>query len=133
MNRTRVALWQVSRDTYFYELRRHPLSRGVAHRKRPEGVLTAKRQSARTGVAGHWIWCRWSYLQSLIEDVLKSHRFHSGEDLEQTILRYVHLYNSQLPQSVLKGQTPVDALKDWQRQKPELFSKRVYNHAGCDR
>jgi transposase InsO family protein len=36
-----------------------------------------------------------------IEDVLQSHRFQSGEDLEQTILRYVHLYNSQLPQSAL--------------------------------
>ena len=29
-----------------------------------------------------------------IEDILQSHRFRSGEDLEQTILRYVHLYNS---------------------------------------
>ena len=67
-----------------------------------------------------------------IEDVLQSHRFHSGEDLEQTLLRYVHLYNSQLPQSALKGRTPIAALKDWQRQKPELFRKRVYNHAGCD-
>jgi hypothetical protein len=38
-----------------------------------------------------------------IEDVLQSHRFQSGEDLEQTLLRYVHLYYSQLPQSVLKG------------------------------
>ena len=67
-----------------------------------------------------------------IEDVLQSHRFRSGEDLEQTLLRYVHLYNSQLPQSALKGRTPIDALKDWQRQRPELFRKRVYNHAGCD-
>ncbi|MCE8433875.1 integrase core domain-containing protein, partial [Rhodovulum sulfidophilum] len=67
-----------------------------------------------------------------IEDVLQSHRFHSGEDLEQTILRYVHLYNSQLPQSALKAKTPIDALKDWQRQRPELFRKRAYNHAGCD-
>lgn len=48
------------------------------------------------------------------------------------ILRYVRLYNGQLPQSVLKGRTPIDALKDWQRQSPELFRKRVYNHAGCD-
>ena len=38
-----------------------------------------------------------------IEDILQSHRFRSGEDLEQTILRYVRLYNGQLPQSVLKG------------------------------
>ena len=68
-----------------------------------------------------------------IEDILQSHRFHSGEDLEQTLLRYVHLYNSQLPQAALKGRTPITALKDWQRQRPELFRKRVYNHAGCDR
>ncbi|SEO00617.1 Integrase core domain-containing protein, partial [Salinihabitans flavidus] len=67
-----------------------------------------------------------------IEDVLQSHRFRSGEDLEQTILRYVRLYNGQLPQSVLKGRTPIDALKDWHRQKPEIFKKRPYNHAGCD-
>ena len=68
-----------------------------------------------------------------IEDVLQSHHFHSGEDLEQTILRYVRLYNGQLPQSVLKGRTPIDALKDWQRQRPDLFKKRPYNRAGWDR
>ena len=27
----------------------------------------------------------------------------------------------------------IDALKDWHRQKPELFRKRPYNHTGCDR
>ena len=32
-----------------------------------------------------------------IEDVLQSHRLQNGEDLEQTILRYVMLYNQQLP------------------------------------
>ena len=67
-----------------------------------------------------------------IEDVLQSHHFRSGEDLEQTILRYVRLYNGQLPQSVLKGRTPIDALKEWQRQRPESFRKRIYNHPGCD-
>ncbi len=46
-----------------------------------------------------------------IKDVLQSHRFRSGEDLEQTLLRYVRLYNGQLPQSVLKGRTPIDALQ----------------------
>ncbi|OLS44322.1 hypothetical protein BV509_08190 [Rhodovulum sulfidophilum] len=67
-----------------------------------------------------------------IGGVLQSHRFHSGEDLEQTLLRCVHLCNSQLPQSALKARTPVDALKDWQGQRPERFRKRVCNHAGCD-
>ncbi len=65
-----------------------------------------------------------------IEDVLQSHRFNSGEDLEQTILRYVRSCNGQLPQSVLKGRAPVDALKDWQRRRPDLFKKRPYDHAG---
>ena len=67
-----------------------------------------------------------------IEDVLQSHRFRSGEDLEQTIMRYVLPYNSKLPQSVLKGRTPIDALKDWHRDKPKLFRKRPYNRPGCD-
>lgn len=67
-----------------------------------------------------------------IEDVLQSHRFRSGDDLEQTLLRYVCLYNGQLPQSVLKGRTPINALKDWHCQKPEIFKKRPYNHPGCD-
>ncbi len=67
-----------------------------------------------------------------IEDVLQSHRFRSGEDLERTLLRYVRLYNGQLPQSVLKGRTPIDALKDWHQEKPELFRKKPYNHTGCD-
>ena len=68
-----------------------------------------------------------------IEDVLQSHRFQSGEDLEQTLLRYVRLHNGQLPRCVLKSRTPIDALKAWQRQKPELFKKRPYNHPGWDK
>jgi hypothetical protein len=27
---------------------------------------------------------------------------------------------------------PIQALKEWQRKKPELFTKRVYNHTGLD-
>jgi len=41
-----------------------------------------------------------------IEDILKTHRFDSQEDLDTTILRYVALYNHQLPQSALKGKFP---------------------------
>ncbi len=67
-----------------------------------------------------------------IEEVLQSHRFRNGEDLEYTILRYVRLYNGQLPQSALKGRTPISALKDWHRERPELFRKQPYNHTGCD-
>jgi len=66
-----------------------------------------------------------------LQDVLQSHRFSSGEDFEQAILRYVRLYNTRLPHSALKG-TPIYALKEWHHHKPDLFNKRPYNHAGSD-
>lgn len=41
-----------------------------------------------------------------ISDVLKSHRFNSAQDSEQTLLRHVAVYNRHLPQSALKSNTP---------------------------
>ncbi|MBS0391395.1 MAG: transposase, partial [Proteobacteria bacterium] len=67
-----------------------------------------------------------------IADVLTTHRFSSGEDLEQTLLRYVALYNHQLPQSALKSKTPMQAMKDWYHERPHLFHKRPYDRPGCD-
>jgi len=67
-----------------------------------------------------------------IADVLKTHRFTSGEDLEQTLMRYVALYNHQLPQSALKSKTPMRAMKNWYASHPHLFIKRPYDHPGCD-
>ena len=67
-----------------------------------------------------------------IEDVLQSHRFKNGEDLEQTILRYVALYNSQLPQSALASRTPLQAMKEWHKLRPGLFKKQPYYLTGCD-
>ena len=67
-----------------------------------------------------------------IADVLKSHRFHSGLDLEQTLLRCVALYNHQLPQSALKSRTPMQAMKNWYAERPELFVKRPYDLPGCE-
>jgi transposase InsO family protein len=67
-----------------------------------------------------------------ISDVLNTHHFHSGEELEQTLLRYVALYNHQLPQSVLKSKTPMQTMKDWYTTHPHLFHKRPYDRAGCD-
>lgn len=69
-------------------------------------------------------------VDGLIEDVLQSHRIRSGEDLEPTTRRYVRLCNGRLPQSVLKGRTPIDALEGWHRDKPEPFKTRPYNHPG---
>ena len=67
-----------------------------------------------------------------IADVLATHRFQSGEDLALTLERYVFLYNQHLPQRALKHKTPIQALKEWQQNKPELFNKRVINRPGLD-
>lgn len=67
-----------------------------------------------------------------IKDILQIHHFHSDEDLEQALLRDLHLDNNQLPQLALKGRTPIAALKDWQVHRPALFRKRVHNYAGSD-
>ena len=67
-----------------------------------------------------------------IEEVLQSHHFRSGEELETTLHRYVWLYNQQLPQSALGSKTPLQAMKDWHKLKPELFKKQPYYLPGCD-
>ena len=67
-----------------------------------------------------------------IEDVLQSHHFRSGEELEVTLYRYVWLYNQQLPQSTLKSKAPLQAMKDCHKLKPVLFKKQPYYRPGCD-
>jgi len=68
-----------------------------------------------------------------ISDILKTHHFHSGEDLRATLHRYVALYNHQLPQAALGGKTPLQAMKEWFKSNPELFHRRPYDRPGCDR
>ena len=68
-----------------------------------------------------------------IEEVLQSHHFKSGDELETTLHRYVWLYNQQLPQSALASRTPLQAMKDWYKFKPELFKKQPYYLPGCDK
>jgi len=68
-----------------------------------------------------------------ISDVLKTHHFHSGEDLEQTLLRYVQLYNHHLPQSALQSKTPMQAVRGWYDSHPDLFYRRPYDRPGLDR
>ncbi len=69
-----------------------------------------------------------------IADVLKTHRFNSVEDLEQALMRYVSLYNQQLPQqSALKSKIPMQVMKEWYRTHPHLFHERPNNHPGQDK
>jgi hypothetical protein len=67
-----------------------------------------------------------------IEEVLQSHNFHSGEELETTLHRSVMLYNQQLPQSALGSNTLLHAIKQWHKLKSELFRKQPYHLPVCD-
>lgn len=67
-----------------------------------------------------------------IEDVLQSHRFQSGDDLEQAIQRYATLYDQQFPQSALASRTPLQAKKDSQTLGPEVFKMQPQCLSGCD-
>lgn len=60
-------------------------------------------------------------------DVLKTHR-----NMEQTLLRYVALYNHQLPQSALGSKAPMRVMKEWCQEHPDLFHKRPYDRPGCE-
>ncbi len=55
-----------------------------------------------------------------IADVLKTHRFNSREDMQQTLERYVALYNHQLPQSALGSKTRMQAMKQWHQERPDF-------------
>mgnify|MGYP000721602883 CR=1 FL=1 len=62
----------------------------------------------------------------------QNHHFRSGEELEATLHRYVLLYNQQLTQSALGSRSPLQAMKDWHKLKPELFKKRSHYLPRCD-
>ena len=67
-----------------------------------------------------------------VSDVLNTHRFVSGQDMQETLMRYTALYNHQFPQSALKSKTPIQAMKDWYKTHPHLFHKKPYDRPGCD-
>jgi len=67
-----------------------------------------------------------------ISEVTQQTRFTSAAELETTLERYVTLYNHHIPQRALNHQTPIQALQEWQKKKPDLFVKDVYNLTGLD-
>jgi hypothetical protein len=56
----------------------------------------------------------------------------SDHTLDTMLELYLQTYNHHIPQRALKHQTPIQALQKWRAEKPELFVKRVYKHAGLD-
>jgi transposase InsO family protein len=67
-----------------------------------------------------------------ISEILATHRYRSGEDLKSALERYVRRYNHELPQAALGHRAPIEALKEWQQKRPDLFRKKVYQLTGLD-
>ncbi len=67
-----------------------------------------------------------------ISEVLATHRFRSGEQLAETLQRYVNVYNHHLPQRALGHVCPVKALEQWRAKQPELFVSEINNLPGLD-
>ncbi len=67
-----------------------------------------------------------------VAEVIRQTRFKSANELEMTLKQYTSTYNHHIPQRALNHLSPVQALQQWQKDRPELFAKRVYNQAGLD-
>ena len=67
-----------------------------------------------------------------ISEIVNQTRFTSEAELEETLMHYLSTYNHLIPQRTLKHQTPIQALKTWHSEKPELFVKKVYKQPGLD-
>ncbi len=59
-----------------------------------------------------------------IKEVLKQTRFADSKELDITIKHYEKLYNGRIPQKMIGHRTPLDALRQWQRERPEWFVKK---------
>nr|BAL54747.1 transposase [uncultured beta proteobacterium] len=67
-----------------------------------------------------------------ITEILRSERFVSAADLQETLTRYLWAYNHRIPQRALGHMTPIEKLRWWQTERPELFVSRVDNVTGLD-
>ena len=67
-----------------------------------------------------------------ISEIVNQTRFASAAELEDTLMHYLSTYNQLIPQRALRHQTPIQALKTWHLEKPELFVKQVYKQPGLD-
>lgn len=67
-----------------------------------------------------------------ISELLNQTRFGSIEELKTTLNDYEQVYNQHIPQKALGAISPIQAMKNWQKTDPELFTKNVYKQAGLD-
>ena len=107
--------------------------------KEPTGKHAFDRECALFGIEHRLIKPRHPQTNGMVErfngrisDILATTRFRSRDDLQTTIERYAMLYNDPLPQKALGHNTPLQAMRTWQEQKPELFVRNPKKQAGLD-
>lgn len=66
-----------------------------------------------------------------IGEAVSQTRFASAAELQATLNNYAKTYNHLIPPPALKHRSPVQAPKEWQAKKPELFKKTCYQSAGA--
>ncbi len=93
-------------------------SLGIEHR------LTPPRRPQTNGLVER--------LNGRINEILRTTHFDSGADLDSMIWHYQRLYNHHIPQRALSHKTPIQTLKAWEAERPELFNKKVYDQTGLD-
>ena len=67
-----------------------------------------------------------------INEILRTTHFDSAADLDAMLWHYRRLYNNHIPQRAPGHITPVQKLKRWYEEQPELFCKLVYDQSGLD-
>ena len=114
--------------------------RFTAKDKKPSGKHAFDRECALFNIEHRLIKPRHPQTNGMVErfngrisDVLATTRFRSRDDLQTTIERYVKLYNDHLPQRALGHKTPLQALKAWRIDRPELFVKTPNNQTALDK
>lgn len=57
--------------------------------------------------------------------VLATRQHDTSEDLELTLEHYCWLYSQHIPQKTLHHQVPIVVMKEWQTERPELFTHQT--------
>ena len=67
-----------------------------------------------------------------ISEIVKQTVFNSAKELTDTMINYLKIYNYHIPQRNIGHVTPIQKMKEWYKNKPELFKKNVYDLSGLD-
>ena len=67
-----------------------------------------------------------------ISDVVRQTRFGSAAELDDTLAHYLMTYNHLIPQRALKHQSPIQALRRWRAEQPQLFVNPIEKQPGLD-